>query len=232
MLIYAHRGSSGTHPENTLRAFEQALIDGADGVEFDVRATADGIPVVIHDRGVERTTNGRGNVDELTLAELRTFDAGEGQTVPTLAEVLDLLAGRVRLDLELKQAGIEPAVLDGLARYPQAEWAIAAFDWNVLRAVRSLSPTAQVWPLAVATDDALFAVCRELGAPAVALMAAAYTPDAAQRFAAAGLVVAVWTVNDIPEARRVRDLGAGGLATDLPAPIRRGLMADGGLSGD
>ena len=227
MRIYAHRGSSGTLPENTLRAFEQALADGADGVEFDVRATADGVPVVIHDRGVERTTNGQGNVDELTLAELREFDAGGGQAVPTLVEALDLLAGRIPLAIEMKQPGIEREVLDVLAGYPRAEWVILSFHWDVLQTVRRLAPTAEVWPLAVAPDDPLFAVAAELPARAVSLLSTSATAEVAQRCRDAGLGLIVWTVNDVEEARRVRDIGAAAAASDLPALIRQGLASDG-----
>ena len=223
MLIYAHRGSSRAAPENTLLAFERAIADGADGVELDVHATVDGVPVVIHDRDVTRTTTGKGNVDELTLAELRTFDAGGGQRVPTLAEMLDLLAGRLPLDIEVKQAGIEREVLAVLGRYPQATWFVSAFDWGVLRVIRSLDAAAGLCPLAVKAEDSLFAAAPEMGASAVALMAEGVTPDVARRCAEANLGLAVWTVNAVEEARRVRDLGAAVLVTDVPAEIRNGL---------
>src|SRR5688500_12137176 len=111
MLIYAHRGASVNHPENTLRAFRQALAIGVDGIELDVHATADGIPVVIHDRDVERTTNGAGYVDEMPLERLETFDA-DGERVPTLAEVLALVGDAAHLDVEIKGSDIERAVLD------------------------------------------------------------------------------------------------------------------------
>src|ERR687897_2066626 len=114
-LIYAHRGASAIHPENTLRAFRHALAIGVDGIELDVHATADAIPVVIHDRDIERTTDGVGYVDEMPLARLSTFDAGDGERVPTLAEVLALVGDAVQLDVELKGIGIERAVLDVLA---------------------------------------------------------------------------------------------------------------------
>lgn len=225
MLIYAHRGSSGVEPENTLAAFARAIADGADGVELDLRATADGVPVVLHDRDLGRTTTGRGNVDELTLAELRRVDAGDGRPVPTLVEVLDLLAGHLRLDLEVKQAGIERAILDDLAAFARADWAISSFDWDVLRAVRALASAAELWPLAVAADDALFAVAREVGATAVALLGTAATSKVVERCAAADLGVVVWTVNRVEDARLARDFGATALCTDLPAAIRAGLTA-------
>src|SRR5215207_5148781 len=101
MLIYAHRGASVDHPENTLRAFRHALALGVDGIELDVHATADGIPVVIHDRDIRRTTTGVGYVDEIPLAWLQTFDAGAGERVPSLAEVLALVGDAARLDVEI-----------------------------------------------------------------------------------------------------------------------------------
>jgi glycerophosphoryl diester phosphodiesterase len=226
VLIYAHRGSSGVAPENTLKAFAQALADGAQGIELDVHATADGMPVVIHDRGVGRTTNGSGNVDELTLAELQTFDAGDGERVPTFAQVLDLVAGRVKLDVEIKQAGIEQSVLDVLARYPNADWAISSFDWSILTAIRALAPDAELWPIAIAASDAAFAAARDLGATAISLSDKALSAEVAKRFWDADLDIVVWTVNRVADARQAQLLGASGLCTDVPATILRGLAAE------
>ena len=223
VLLYAHRGSSGKAPENTLAAFRRAIADGADGVELDVRATADGVPVVLHDRDLSRTTSACGWVDGLPLAEVRRCDAGDGEPVPTLAEVLDLLAGRIRLDLELKQAGVECAVLGLLAARPWVRWAISSFDWGVLRTVRALAPDAELWPLAVTAGEDLAAVAGEIGAGGVALAAAGIDAAVADRYAAVGLPVIAWTVNDPAEARRLRDLGVTAVCTDLPVALRRAL---------
>ncbi len=223
MQIYGHRGSSGTDPENTMRAFQAALAAGVDGVELDVHATAAGIPVVIHDQDVSRTTNGAGEVASMTLTELQRLDAGLGERVPSLEEVLSLLAGSVTIDLEVKQPGIEAAVLNLLGRFPQADWFISSFDWNVLRETRRLSDTATVWPLALAADEALYAVAAECQSPGIALLHDAYTSDVAARCREAGLAVAVWTVNDPNEGWRVRDLGAAILMTDHPGTMRAAL---------
>jgi glycerophosphoryl diester phosphodiesterase len=223
MLIYAHRGASATEPENTLRAFRRALELGVDGIELDLHATADNIPVVIHDRSVSRTTNGSGNVDDLTLEELTELDAGHGERVPTLREVLDLVGGRAHLDLEIKQAGIEREVLATLARCPDVRWAISSFDWGVLRAVRELAPDAELWLLSSIVSDALFTTADEIGAPGVALRISAYSKETAARLKDAGLKTVVWTVNDVSTAVRAQDLGAAGLCTDAPDLILRGL---------
>jgi len=103
-LVVAHRGAAMRLPENTLAAFDEALALGADGVECDVRLSADGVPVVVHDTTVDRTTDGSGPVAALSLAELKLLDAGSGERVPTLAETIDLCRGRALLCLEFKTA--------------------------------------------------------------------------------------------------------------------------------
>jgi glycerophosphoryl diester phosphodiesterase len=215
-LMYAHRGASALHPENTLRAFRHALAIGVDGIELDVHATADGIPVVIHDRDIGRTTDGDGYVDQIALARLETFDAGQGELVPTLAEVLALVGDAAHLDIEIKGSDVEQAVLDVLAQHPTVRWAISSFDWDTLRTLRRLDPVAELWPLAERADDELIAVATELASPAVSLYTGAYTAENAAKLRDAGLHVMVWTVNDPREARRVADLGAFGLCTDDP----------------
>lgn len=225
MLIYGHRGASAIAPENTIAAFRRAIDDGADGVELDVRATLDGVPVLLHDRDLGRTTSGRGRVDERTLAEVRAVDAGAGQPVPTLEETCALIAGRLRLDLELKQPGIGDAVLAVLARHPGLDWAVSSFDWDALRDLRGRDPTAPLWPLATVADEALFAVAAELGAAAVALSAAAITSEVVAWCRGSALDVVAWTVNDGAEARRLRSLGVAVLCTDDPAAIRAALSA-------
>lgn len=221
--MYGHRGASDSAPENTLAAFEDAIRDGADGIEFDVQSTADGVPVVIHDRDIARTTTGQGHVDELTFAELREFDAGNGRPVPTLAETLELVGGRVALDIEMKQPGIELAVLHALERYPSTSWVMSSFQWDILDAVRQRSATAPLWPLAMSVDERLLATAASLKSPAVAVHAAAVTGAVVDECRTAGLDVMVWTVNDANEARRLQTLGVFALCTDSPRTIRAAL---------
>jgi glycerophosphoryl diester phosphodiesterase len=225
MRIYAHRGASAAEPENTLRAFRRALEIGADGIELDIHATADRVPVVIHDRNLARTTNGQGNVDELPLTTVAQLDAGRGERVPTFDEVLDLVGDRVHLDVEVKQRGIEQEVLATLARHPVARWAISSFDWNILHAIRALSADAELWLLSTFVTDAIVPTARDLHATAIALLASSYTTDTAGRLSEAGIDVVIWTVNDIAGAARVRDLGAVGLCTDTPETIMQGLRS-------
>ena len=125
MKVYAHRGSSGTHPENTLAAFLDAAKLPIHGIEFDVHMTKDGELVIIHDEKIDRTSNGKGYVKDKTLAELRNYDFGswfsprfKGERIPTLEEVLDIYSDTSHLlNIELKSdvinyPGMTKKVLD------------------------------------------------------------------------------------------------------------------------
>jgi len=146
ILIGAHRGlSAAAQPENSLAALRAALAAGLDVVEIDLRTTADGAIVLMHDAGVERTTNGAGRVSAMTLARLKALDLGSGEPVPTLGEALDLIAAsRTRLLLDLKNGGqIDPARLIELARSRNAldRIIIGVRSARQARAYRALSPS-------------------------------------------------------------------------------------------
>ena len=224
MQIFAHRGTSGHDPENTLRAFRGALAAGADGVEFDVRATSDGVPVILHDRDVARTTDGHGNVDELTLEQVKELDAGEGERIPTLDEVLDLLGDRVKLYVEIAQPGIEAEVRAVLNRYPDSRWFVASFNLAVLRTFRALEPHAELWIIGYYPDDEIFAAARELTVGTLSLRYDLVSPEVAKRCEDAGLDLAVWTVNSVGEALAMREFPMVAICTDFPAELKAGLL--------
>ena len=141
-LVIAHRGGVSLGPENSLMAIECAISLGVDAVEVDVRLSADGHVVVMHDKSVNRTTDGKGRVDGLSLAQLKKFsllDAAGNKTderIPTLDEVLGLLAGRCSVLIEIKDndsRGIESAVVDAVARNSAWDWvAVHSFSDKVL----------------------------------------------------------------------------------------------------
>jgi glycerophosphoryl diester phosphodiesterase len=117
MLAIAHRGASGSAPENTLQAFEWAVAYGARMVELDVHRCLTGELVVAHDDTVDRTTNGFGAIASMTLSQLQKLDAGNGQHIPTLAEVVKCVRGRARINVELKGLGTGKPVANLLNRY-------------------------------------------------------------------------------------------------------------------
>ncbi len=226
--LIGHRGASGSFPENTMLAFKQALREGADSVEFDVRLTADGVPVVIHDATLDRTTEGQGQVAELPLAAIREFDAGRGERIPTLAQVLEELAP-TPVVVEIKEVEAAPAVTAVIhAAGAGDRVVVGAFGRRSLVAVRKagLKTTATRW------ESGLHWLASRVGH---AHHAGRYDGFAVpeysgrlkvvdRRFLTAahslGKPVHVWTVDDVSDARRLRAMGVAGIFTNFPARMR------------
>jgi len=210
--IYAHRGASQTHSENTIGAFAEAVRLGVDGIELDIHATSDGVPVVIHDSSLARTLAKEAQVTELTFEHLRSI----APTVPTFAEVLDLVRSALHFDIEVKQAGIEREVLDLLASYPDSRWSISCFDWGVLEQFRKLHAGCDLWLLSPLFTDELVENASRLKATAAALYDPSITEQTVQAAHSAGLKVMAWTVNDVDRARELEKWGVEMLCTDAP----------------
>ncbi|MEU8658938.1 glycerophosphodiester phosphodiesterase [Actinoplanes philippinensis] len=225
----AHRGYSTVAPENTLPAFAAAVRAGATVVEFDVRATRDGVPVVIHDRTVNRTTDGRGRVWDLTYDEVAALDAGSwfgagfsGLRVPTLAETLDLLApAPVELLVEIKPPATLDEVKSVLAALAERDLlgrsVVQSFDADVVRKVRDVAPEVRRGLLLFRFDAETVELARELDVaycnPSVDDVLGG--PETMAALAAAGVGVMPWTPNDIAQWRPLVDAGVAGLITDL-----------------
>jgi glycerophosphoryl diester phosphodiesterase len=145
-LTIGHRGGIPQLPENSLAAFARAQELGADGVELDVQLSADGIPVIIHDRTVERVTNGQGVVSKLTLAELQSLDLGAAQRIPTLDDLFELFGASMLYNIELKKfpgagSGLEAAVADRIiSQQMENHCLVSSFDPFALRRIRRYLP--------------------------------------------------------------------------------------------
>jgi len=226
LFLWAHRGASGYAPENTLAAFRLAEYLGARGIELDVHLSRDGVPVVMHDPTVERTTDGRGRVARLDLEQLRRLDAGRwyaaafaGEPVPTLAEVFAWAGDRVRLNVEIKHAAAGEAVLTLWRQYPQVRVLISSFAHDLLDALgrqvpqlpRGYLTTGRGWRQALARAVAGGA---ESFHPAARHTSAALVAAARQ----AGLAVYPYTVDDPAEAARLQHWGVAGIFTNRLFP--------------
>ncbi|MDR7553688.1 MAG: glycerophosphodiester phosphodiesterase family protein [Armatimonadota bacterium] len=217
-LVIAHRGASAEAPENTLAAFRLAIDRGADGIELDVRASGDGHLVVIHDATVDRVTGAEGEIAALTLAALRRLDAGAGQRIPTLAEVLDLARGRLLVDIELKITGVEPQVLALVREFGmERDVLITSFHEEAVAAVRRLA------------SDVATGLLQQRPAPgrAVALGTPVYLPPIGAlsdglmaECRRLGLRVIPWTIRREEEAKTALRLGVAGMIADDPRLVR------------
>lgn len=221
--IYAHRGASAELPENTLPAFARAVELGAYGIELDVHLSADGVPVVIHDETVDRTTNGTGAVADLTVEQLQALDAGNGEPVPTLRQVLDLVSGKIHVNIEIKAGEAGDAVLALTGEYPDLGFAISSFNHDALRHVRGTDPDIELWPLTAAVSDDVIATALEVGAPQINAYDRMLNDEIMAAVGGQGLGVWVWTVNDVDRARELLAQGAVGICTDDPAAMIEGL---------
>lgn len=227
-LIIAHRGASGGAPENTVAAFGLAVEEGADGVELDVRLSADANVVVVHDATVDRTTDGRGAVSDLTAEQLRSLDAGAGQPVPTLDDVFQTFGPALLYNVEVKGAGLrdrglEAAVADRIAAYHlENQVVVSSFNpFALRRARRFLSRSTLVGRLWYRGSRWLTHVCAQVEAdhPHHELVDLAYVTWARQH----GYRVHVWTVDDPSEAQRLASLGVDAIITNYPRQIREAL---------
>lgn len=132
MIIIGHRGAAALEPENTLLSIERAMDIGVDAVEIDVHLSKDKELVVIHDATVDRTTNGTGLVSSYTVQEIKRLDAGKGEAIPTLQEVINLIDKRVMLIIELKEEGTEKSVVDLIVRNDLIDKACVISFWHRL----------------------------------------------------------------------------------------------------
>lgn len=215
--IAGHRGAAGLRPENTLAGFHLAIALGCPWVECDVHATRDGQVVVIHDATLERTTNGAGNVSDHTLAELRRLDAGGGQCVPTLDEVLAVVKGRARFLCEIKDSKAVEAAVAGVVAHGMAEATVfISFQWESLRKVRTLLPNAAVAPLSLAPDPVVVDAARDMGAIAVDLYYRVLSPSLIDCVREASLDLYTFTPNTPRLLNAMAMLGVDVVTTDRP----------------
>jgi glycerophosphoryl diester phosphodiesterase len=225
-LVIAHRGASAAEPENTLRAFELAIRQGAQMIELDLHATRDGQAVVVHDDDLSQTTDLKGRVSELTLEEVRRADAGKGERVPTLEETLDLTRGRARLYLEIKDRQVTAETLRLVrARGSQSEVMIASFDLELMRRLGEEVKDIELG-LILGTPSYDPRVRWREAAPWLALQGFHYQVLCmqvamcfgylAQRIKRAGKRLYVWTANDERTFARMIARGADGIVTDVP----------------
>lgn len=242
IMRIAHRGASGLGlaPENTLAAIELALEIGVDLVEIDIHLTADGHPVVIHDRSVDRTTNSTGFVDTMTLAQVRQLDAGSwrdakfaGEKIPTLEEVLDVCKRRALVLIETKTVeAAEVAAVRIRSLRAQSHVICQSFHGTAVRAINRMDrriPTAFLMTGGEAVLRRKTGVVRrvlKLGANALALKYTAARPDLVAMFLARAMGFWVWTVDEEDQMRAMVEMGVGGIITNYPDRLNR-VLEDG-----
>jgi glycerophosphoryl diester phosphodiesterase len=233
VLNLAHRGASGSTPENTMEAFQAAQGMGADGFEFDVQMTRDGVPVVIHDELLNRTTNGHGYVHSHTWAELQALDAGSwygssfaGAKIPTLEEVMDAFGSSMVLNIELKNSifpmpQLEERTLELIRRYQIEERVIvSSFHHGSMQKFHELAPDIPTGLLYDCVIVGAVDYAKRLGARALHPFFATVQPNLIAEAHAAGLMVNVWTVNEEDHMKLAARAGVDAIITNYPDRLK------------
>lgn len=242
-LIIAHRGAMGYAPENTLAAFSLALEKGSDAIELDLRMTRDGVPVVLHDASINRTTNSKGDIFELSYAEIRNLDAGswfdpkyKDERIPTLQEVIDLLNDTVLIIIELKEGndiypGIEEKVIDIIRQNGISKQVfLKSFDPNTLKRLREIDPEitlVYVYALRIPwlgliidrgiSFGSIFDIEADYLQPHRFFLSRSFVKEAQSR----GFKIISWGVNSEEAILNSIDYGVDGIETDYPDKIRK-----------
>jgi glycerophosphoryl diester phosphodiesterase len=245
-LVIAHRGDSAHRPENTLLSFASALEVGADLVEFDVQLTRDGSVIVIHDPTLERTTSGRGDIREMTLAEVRAVSAGfpsrfgaayAGERVPTLPEALGLLRERARVMIEIKpdsvtddsDSGIEARTVEHVRRAGmEKDVALLSFSRRALVRCRDLAPEITRGHLFYRAEvGEVLAAARDVASDLVMPEKGMLSDDLRDRAREAGLKVATWVVDDPVELASLARFELYGVGSNRPGVLLDAIREDG-----
>lgn len=216
-LRIGHRGAAGHAPENTLASLERAIALGADLVEFDVRRSADGALVLLHDPTVDRTTNGQGKVEALPLRKIRSLDAGQGERIPLLEEALARLRGRAGAMIEMKVPGIAAEVCRVVEKTRfQGPVIFASFVHQELPAVRKVRKTSDTLALLDEMPAKPRALMTALQATHAGLALKMVSPAPVRRFQAMGIRVFVFTVDEPEDIARMKSLGVDGIISNFP----------------
>jgi len=223
VMVVGHRGASGYAPENTMAAFRMAHAQSADMIELDVYMSADGHLVVIHDKDVDRTTDGQGSIETMTVEQIKQLDAGAwlkqefaGERVPTLDEVLEWAKHRIMVNIEIKGAGCEEQIVELVKKHEMTDKVIvSSFHHEYLAKIKKLDP-------AIATG-ALFGDPMDLNEIIEACHPDAINPkytlvtkEMVTQAHALGLQVNVYTVNDPLSMKQMIKFKVDSIITNFP----------------
>ena len=225
MLKIAHRGASGYEPENTLNSFQKALDMQVDGIELDVHLSADGELMVIHDETVDRTTNGSGFVNKLSLCELKAFRINGELEIPTLSEVFDLVNQDCFINIELKNYDTAEKVVSLIEKYVAEkgwkydQFLVSSFDWNALQQVAFFNDKIPIGVLTEADLDLALAFAKFIQAKSIHPHFYLLTKENTAQMQEKGLLVFPWIINETEDIQKIKAFNVNGIITDFPNRI-------------
>lgn len=230
--VIAHRGFSDKYPENTMLAFRKAVEVGSDGIELDVHLTKDGQLAVIHDEKIDRTTNGTGLVRDMTMDEIRKFDAGSGEVVPTLEEYLDFaMQHPIITNIELKNGiiwydGMEEKVIQAIRdRKLEDKIIFSSFNHYSILKCKKLAPEIECGFLTGCWIAEAGAYTKKYGVEYLHPEFYNLTPEVCEEVKKNGIRVNTWTVNSSSDIKNAIAIGVNSIITNDPVLLRQLLEA-------
>ncbi|MGC9364255.1 MAG: glycerophosphodiester phosphodiesterase [Fidelibacterota bacterium] len=229
MIVFGHQGAPGYAPENTLKSFEEAIRRGADWLELDVHQV-DGELLVIHDYRLDRTTNGKGILYHQSIESIHSLDAGQGEKIPLLGEVFDLVNRRKGINIELKSAATATAVMNLIDHYiTHHHWSleqfmISSFNHFELKTVRERNPAIQIGVLMYGVPLDFDRIMEEIRPHSINISIEFISPEIVDLIHRKNLKVYVYTVNFPDDAQWMLDLGVDGVFTDYPDRVRNVIL--------
>jgi glycerophosphoryl diester phosphodiesterase len=225
-MVVGHRGAAGLAIENSMAAFQQALTLGVDAVEMDIRLTSDGQIILWHDDSLSRLGDDR-QISDLTAAQCRALQLEDGQPIPMLEDVLEALAGRVALCIELKQPDMTRQLALLLSRFADRlatkECQIISFFHHALVEVKQQLPWVKIGPILAGVPEGLAAFATDIGADLAHLCIHFLTPELVDDAHRRGIRVFGWTANEPSHIIRALALGLDGITSDYPDRVLRRL---------
>jgi len=221
ILIIGHRGARGIEPENTIRSFKKALELCVDYIECDVHLTKDNQIVLMHDHTVERTTNGSGAVNTFTFDEIRELDAGKGEKIPTLQELLDLARGKVRLHIELKDESATESTIRLVEKNNMIDQVfLTSGNTQALKKVRELNPSISMEHIFGDPPPNAIDLALSVGAKRVSCHISHLTREFVQKAHENGIQVIAWPPNTPEESQKATECGVDLICTDRPDIVK------------
>ncbi len=223
MLCIGHRGAMGHEPENTLLSIRKALALGVDAIEIDVYNVEDNL-VVIHDRDLSRTTNGTGYIEERSFAYLRSLDAGKGEQIPTLLEVIETVNRQAIVNLELKGSNTTKLVVELIQRYLKQGWVeedfvVSSFNHYELHQVKAICPRIKTGMLIYGLPWEYLATAQKLQVDMVIFNLDFVTSELINSVHQQNLLVWVYTVDRPDDIERLKAWGVDAIFTNYPERI-------------
>ncbi len=216
MLKIGHRGAKGYVAENTLESFQKAIDIGCDGIELDVHLSLDGEIIVIHDGTIDRTTTGKGVVNQMLLSEFKLHN------IPTLGKVLDITNHNLLINIELKSYSTVEKVISIIENqiskkdYSHSNFLVSSFDWQALQLLRFLNDKIQIGVLTEDNLETAFAFAKSIKATSLNPYFKLLNTEKVAKIQEKGIKIYVWTVNEIEDIENMKRLKVDGIISDFP----------------